>query len=251
MLKVVIVEDREQNMRLLSAMVNAHNDLQLVGTATNVKDATNTILTSSPSLVLMDIELPDGTGFDVLESIKEHSFKVIFVTTHDSFAIKAFQYNAIDYILKPIDTELFYGAIQKAINSFKKENQDIQLQTLLSNINFPHQKTEKIILNTSSDMFVVEINNIVRCEADDSYTNFYINNRKMIMTAKSLKNYGEMLSNHSFVRTHKSHLVNLNHLDSFDKKNNMVLLSDGSKVPVSVRRKESFTSQMKAFYASK
>lgn len=249
-MKVVIIEDREQIRKLLIAMINSHSELELLGWADTVEKGVELLQTANPDLVLLDIELPDGTSFDILKKIPEHNFKIIFVTTHDSFAIEAFKYNAIDYILKPVDTETFFNSVNKAVTAFKKDNQEVQIQTLLNNINFPHQKSQKIILNTSDSMSVIEIKNIVRCEAEDSYTHFFLNDRKKVMVAKSLKNYEELLHEHSFVRTHKSHLINLNHLDSFDKKSNSVLLSDGCSVPVSVRKKEAFVSKMKAFYSS-
>lgn len=243
-MKVAIIEDKQQVREYLEILIKNHPELDYIGYAYKVKEAIHLISDKKPDLVLFDVQLIDGTSFDVLAKLENKKFKAIFITDHHGYAINAFRYNAIDYILKPIDSDIFNEAIKRSLKLTKLENQESQIDILLKNINSQHQKNEKIILNTLSEMHVVSIDSIIRCESEDSYTYFYLNDGKSILVAKQLKEYETLLSSHSFTRIHRSHLINLNHLSSYNKKNSQIVMSDGKPVPISSRKKDLLKNEL-------
>lgn len=244
-MKVVIIEDRENVRELLIELVKSDNDLNLVGTATTVKDGIELIDRVKPNIALLDIELPDGKTFDILKNIKHQNFKIVFITSHEDYAIEAFKYSAIDYLLKPIDPDDFFKAIDKAKQTINLEDQKLQLQSLLYNIQNSNNLDKKIVLNTANSIYVVQTENILRCESDDSYTTFYLVDGKEVTVSKKLKEYEESLEPFGFIRIHRSHLINLSQLDRFDKRGSIAHLLDGTKVPVSSRKKEQLLKLLK------
>lgn len=244
-MKTIIVEDRENVRELMIALVNSDNDLILVGVASSVKEAVDLIQKTNPEIALMDIELPDGKSFDILSQVNHHGFKIIFITSHEDYAIEAFRYSAIDYLLKPFDPDDFFTAIKKAKTTISLEDQKLQLQTLLYNIQNTSNQSKKIVLNTANSIHVVQSENILRCESDDSYTTFFLVNGKKILVSKKLKEYDEMLTPFGFILIHRSHLINLSQLDYFDKKVNLAYLLNGSHIPVSSRKRDQLLKLLK------
>lgn len=235
---ILIVEDRKEVSDLITELIHKQDHLKLIGTASTVKDAIALITSLNPQIVLLDVELPDGNSFDILKKVDHSKFKVIFITSHEDYAIEAFNYSAIDYMLKPINIERFYNAISKAQQNLKLENQEYQIKSLLHNIQNKDNFDKKIILNTSNSIHLIQVKNIIRCEADESYTSFFLVNGEKIVVSKKLIVYEKMLQGTGFMRIHRSHLINLSQVNKFDKKNNKVVLSDGSSVPISTQKRE-------------
>jgi len=198
-----------------------------------------TINSLKPDVIFLDIQMPDGSGFTLLEKLKDIDFDIIFTTAFDQYAIRAIKYSALDYLLKPISPDDLVAAVEK-VRQRKlgtKINQNIKV--LLENINKPEKESPKIILSTSDKIHVVEISNITRCESDNYYTRFYFKEGDPILISKTLKENEELLKEHNFIRPHKSHLININYIKAFLRiDNGYIQMTDNSKIPVSRRKKE-------------
>lgn len=181
--------------------------------------------------------MPDGTGFDVLSFLKKFQFKVIFVTAHHEYAIKAIKFSAFDYILKPVNPLELKVAIKRVIND--NDNNKIKMDAFIHNLENQKKDDKKIVLKTSDSIYLIGIQDIVRCEADNNYTSFFLNNGERIVISKGLKEYDEMLSGYGFFRVHQSHLINVRCISRFDKKEGgFIVLSDKTQIPVSQRKKQ-------------
>ena len=241
MYKILIIDDEKKIQISLKHIIEefSSDDIQIVGFANNVETGVETINKFQPDIVFLDIEMPDGTGFDILKQLQNINFSLIFCTGHDGFAIKAFKFNAIDYVLKPFDVEAVASALEKAKENLNLKQKDIAIRQLL-NYNKDAKQNEKIILKTANDVFIVQIANIYNCESDKGYTTFKFEGDKKITVSKNLKEYEEILKIHSFVKTHQSHLVNMNYVERYHKKDGAYLvLKNGRQIPISIRKKES------------
>jgi len=243
-IKTIIIDDEEDARASIRIIVNSFsNNLDIIAEADSVQTAYNKIIKHKPQLIFLDIDLSDGTGFDLLSKFNDYNFKIIFVTGSNQSAIKAFRFNALDYILKPIDPDEFIDAIKKAVKHINQSDISIQLNNLLQQQTTNSQKN--IILNTLDDIHVIEIENIVKCESDGNYTTFYLNNDEKVMVSKNIKEYAELLDGHNFFRSHQSHLVNLNYFSKYHKKDGgYIVLKDNSTVPVSKRKKEALMQSL-------
>ncbi len=241
MIRTVIVEDEVNARKALENMLDFYfNFIEIVGRAGTVKEAVTLINEQKPELLLLDINLPDGTGFDIISKVKQHDFKLVFITAHNEHALKAIKLSALDYLTKPVNPGDLRKAISKVQEAIEKEEQiNLKLDAYVENVQ-AKDHNKKIILNTSSSLFVVEINQLVRCEASENYTKVFVRDKDNIMMAKTLKEFEEILSTYGFFRTHQSHLININYIDAYDKSNNLVLLRTGDKIPISTRKKENF-----------
>lgn len=230
MIKTLIIEDEKNTLEVLKKMLRFVNtDLKIVGETGFVKEATTLIRNLQPQLVFMDIELEDGTGFDVLKNIEKPNFKVIFTTAYNQYAIKAFKFSAVDYLLKPIDPEELQNAVERAISSInEKEN----YQELLAQIN--QKATNNIVLKTAKQRHIIPLKSIIRLEADGAYT-IFITETKRLIISKNLKYYQELLGK-DFIRCHQSHLVQKQCVKSIDNNHNLHL-SNGEIIPISRRNK--------------
>jgi len=191
--------------------------------------------------VFLDVEMPDGTGFDLLQKLKPIAFKVIFITGHEDFAIRAFRFSAIDYLLKPLDAEELAEAVKKAEESLSKEVFDMKLSNLFANLERP-KDLQKIVLKTADRIYSVNIQDVVSCESDKNYTTFNFINAPKLVVSTNLKEYETMLAPYNFFRTHKSHLINMAYFDHFIKSDggNKIVMKNNLSVPLSVRKKEEF-----------
>ena len=238
-MKTVIVDDRNSIREFITQLLSNMDDIEVVGEAENVKHAISVINTKKPDLILLDIQLPDGNGFEILEGLTYTDYRVIFVTSHEEFALKAFKYSALDYVVKPIDPEVFYSSIEKAKSHFSAGDQQLKIQSLIENLT-SNKTTKKLVLNTQETVHVVNSEEITRCESDGSYTLVYFQERK-IMISRKLKDFEEMLSGLSFYRSHRSHLINLNFVDRYEKKDGgYIIMKDNTSVPLSAAKKEEF-----------
>jgi len=241
MIKTLIIED-ELNVRnaLKKILKLIDNSIEIVAETGLVQEAVKLIDKHQPQLVFLDIELEDGTGFDLLQQLNQINFKIIFTTAYNQYAIKAFKFSAIDYLLKPIDPTELSEAISRAKTEIKnKINHQELIDILNSNL---AQKEEKIVLKTTEQRYVILVKNIIRLEADGAYTLFITTNQKIIVS-KHLKHYEKMLSN-SFIRCHQSHLVNSQHIIGFDK-NDLLQMTNNESAPVSTRKKADILKYLK------
>ena len=195
-MKTVIVDDRNSIREFITQLLSNINGIEVVGEAENVTNAISLINKTKPELILLDIQLPDGNGFEILEGLTYSDYKVIFVTSHEEFAIKAFKYSALDYVVKPIEPEVFYSAIEKAKTHFSAGDQQLKIKSLIENLT-GNKTSKKLVLNTQETVHVVNSDEISRCESDGSYTLVYFQERK-IMISRKLKEFEEMLSGLSF-----------------------------------------------------
>ncbi len=240
MIKIIVLEDEKPVLDTIAEIVqNYCEDTELIGVARNIGTAKKLIQKSNPDLVLLDINLPDGTSFDLLEQLKTIDFKIIFITAYEEFALQAIKLSAIDYLIKPIDPIELIHAIKKAKEAVDITNNNLKLSALLSNIRGIANKPKKIILKTVENIYLIDVNDIIRCESDGAYTRFYLNDGKKILISKVIKDYEEMLRAYGFLRVHKSHIINLNFIDRFEKADGLIVLKDQSAIPVSVRKRES------------
>ncbi len=239
-MKVVIIDDEKRTREMIAKMIDSFDlGIECFPIGENVQSGIQAIEEVQPDLVLLDIQMPDGTGFDLLNSIDSRNFEVIFVTAFEEYALKAIKFSALDYVLKPIDSEELQRAITKATETIERKVDSKQLETLNYNIHNPNRK--KLVLKTHECVHVVDLENVVRCEADRNYTSFFLNDDKKILVSKTLKEYETLLSANQFFRVQQSHLINLNYVERFDKKNGgSVVMKDGSEVPLSPAKKDLF-----------
>lgn len=237
MLTAIIIEDNLDALQLLkSDLEEQHPDIDIINTAQSVVEAAKILRKSQPDILFLDIMLGDGTGFDILEIFPDLSSKIIFVTASDEYAIRAFKFAAIDYVLKPYSEDDLNHAIQRAKAQLQpnKERLDILKETLAT----PGAKPNKISLHTLDKIIIVSLDDIIRCEADSNNTIFYLKENKKIFVTKTLKYFADMLTNYDFLRVHQSHLVNMQFISAFIKTDGgYLLLKNKETVPVSVRKK--------------
>ncbi len=233
----VLVDDMPNALQLLKNDIELyHPDINIIATARSVVEAAKVLRKNEPDILFLDIMLGDGTGFDVLEIFPDLKSKIIFVTASDEFAIRAFKFAAIDYVLKPFSEEDLAQAINKAKNQLQPNNES--LSVLKETLSAPNQKPKKISLHTLEKIIIVDLNDIIRCESDSNNTIFHLENGKSIFVTKTLKYFADMLKSYDFIRVHQSHLVNLQFIKEFIKTDGGYLLMKNNKtVPVSVRKK--------------
>ena len=210
----------------------------MVGEANSVTAGIREIREKSPELVLLDIKMDDGTGFDLLNHFENINFKIIFITAYQEYAIKAFEFSAVDYILKPVNPEKLAEAVKRAEHLHQREF-NTQLGALRENLENPGKQNKNIILKNQESIFLFNVNDIIHCNSDGSYTIFETIDNQKIIVSKVLKDYDNLLSGSGFLRVHRSHLINLKHIKRFDKQDGgHVVMSNGSQIPVSTSGRE-------------
>ncbi|HLN54211.1 MAG TPA: LytTR family DNA-binding domain-containing protein [Lentimicrobium sp.] len=246
MIKCIIIDDEYHSRENLKQMLKlCCPDVQVIDEADRVAAGIEAIRRGNPDLVFLDIRMPDGSGFDILQKLGEVNFKVVFVTAYEEYAIKAFKFSAIDYILKPIDPDELKEAVGKAVTYFKGFSANDAVKQLLDTITQPHQPHKKIVLKTINTLHLIEIDKIIRCESDRNYTIFYIDGEEKIVISRSMKDFEEMLQEHNFLRVHNSHLININYIRKFHKDELLCVLSDNTSIPVAYRKKDELLNLIK------
>lgn len=235
----VLIDDERNNLDNLHQLLNTYcSEVQVVATAGNADEGRRIILEYQPDLVLLDIEMPAKNGFDLLRSLPQYDFEVIFVTAYDQYGIQAVKFSAIDYLLKPINPDELQSAINKVIskNRFKKQN--FQLENFIRI--FQQQKEDqRIALPTQKETRFIPTGDIVRCESSNNYTSFVLVNAEKIIVCKPIYEYEELLSNYGFIRCHQSHLVNKKFIKSLIKEDGGYLsMENGEQIPVSRAKKD-------------
>lgn len=249
MVKALLVEDEKNSQELISGLINEYCEgVEVAGIAGSVSEALSKIDSLSPELVFLDIELPDGDGFQVLEKSSSRSFEVIFITAYDQYATKAFKFSATDYLLKPVDIDELQEAVKRVLDkraNTPKEEQEARLEALIANLKHLQQPLKRIVLPTSNGFTVVNPEDIIRCESDRNYTFIFLKDGRKILVSRTIKEYDEMLSPYNFFRIHQSHLINLSYLKNYTRgRGGYVELTDGSVLDVSARRKSEFLKRM-------
>lgn len=218
-------------------------EVEIVAEAEDVQSGIAAIEKWKPQLIFLDIQLNDGTGFDVLEHFTQSTTRlesqVVFITAHEQYAVKAFRFSALDYLLKPVDPDDLRSVIEKVKKSQDDATGISHVELLLENIKRQTNSFKRIALTNSDGIHLFEIADIIRCESEDNYTTFYIRNNKPVLVSRTLKEFEELLRDQGFVRIHQSHLINLTFLKSYVKKNGgYVIMADQTHLPISQRNKE-------------
>jgi len=233
MTKIAIIDDEFNVRELLKNLISLlYKEIEIVGEAASVKEAKKMLSLTKPDIVLLDIELEDGTGFDLLDQLNTVNFKLIFITAFNQHAIKAFKYNAIDYVLKPISPEEFKTTLDNVMSQIFTENETRILLKQLKEGKDLEPKT--IVINTIKEKHILTINDILYCESEGAYTKI-VTLKITVLASKNLKHYQELLPKNNFIRTHQSFLVNKKAVVSF--KNNYLLLTGEYEIPISSRKK--------------
>ncbi len=244
-IRAAIIDDELNGIKFLNNLLRDYcPDIEVLGTARGVKEGIQLINQVNPELIFLDIEMKDGDGFDLLKSLDSTNFEVVFTTAFEEYAIRAFDFSAIHYLLKPINL----NELQKVIHIYKERRQNvpssknIQLEVLKQNLSSVDQK---IVLSSSSDITFVELKKVIRCEADKNYTVFYLNTGEKRMVSKNLGFYETLLAPYKFVRIHHKHLVNLNYVSRYIRgKGGFVELNDNTTLDVSARKKDILFEQI-------
>lgn len=244
-IKSIIVDDEKHGREnLASILTNYCLDVDLMGEANSVDSAVLLIQKYNPDLVFLDIEMPKANGFQLLDHFKDFRFEVIFVTAYDNYAIKAIRFSAADYILKPINLNDLQTAVNKVAERIHQKQENQRMKQLVYNISQP--QNPRIGLPTGDRIEFVEVNKIIRCQGEGNYTHIYFEGTKHLLVAKTLVEFEDLLVEYSFIRVHKTHLVNLRHVIAYVKNDGGILqLSNGDSVAVSRRRKDEVQKMLK------
>ncbi len=234
-IRYILIDDEDNNLENLGFLLKQHYPLlEMTGSATSAEDGIKLIQQTEPDLVFLDIQMPGMTGFDMLRKISSVNFEVIFVTAYDQYGIQAIKFSALDYLLKPLDVEELKKAVEKAIQKIEAKQQNSNINNLLKYLQAPKQESPRIALPTLQETHYVKLEDIIRCEASDNYTAFYLSGGDKIIVSRTLKEYTDLLKTHFFIRTHQSHLVNTKFVKSLLKEDGgCLLLTDKTRIPIS------------------
>ncbi|MFM9910504.1 MAG: LytR/AlgR family response regulator transcription factor [Chitinophagaceae bacterium] len=240
----LLVDDEFQSRNYLSKLILITTpDLKLVGQADNCEEAFTVINDLNPDIVFLDIMLKNESGFDLLQRFDHLPFEIIFTTASNEYAIKAFKFNALDYLLKPIDREELLSAVTRAKHRILKNQKKApgQMDQFFETIRGQHTAQNKIAIPTADGFDIMELPEILYCQSSGSYTNFHLTNKRRLTSSYPLKQYDEILSEKNFFRAHKSFLINIAHVKTYRKgEGGTIIMSDGQEIELSRRNKESF-----------
>lgn len=240
MIKAIIIEDEKMSRETLRRLLEKYCPIvEIVAEADGYRLGMDLIRKHHPDVIFLDIQMPDGSGFRLLEEMGEIDFEIIFTTAFDQFAIKAIKYSALDYLLKPIIPKDLVDAVgrveRKKAEAVRRKN----LEMIPESLRHQEERSQKIVLSTSEMIHVISVEDIVRCESDNYYTYFHFVDGRKLLISKTLKENEELLSPYNFIRPHKSHLVNIKYIKSYIRQDGgYILMNDGTKIPVSRRKKD-------------
>jgi two-component system LytT family response regulator len=239
MLRALIIDD-EAHMRdtLVKLLGLQCPEVHVVGQASGVASGTAAVNEFHPDLVFLDIQMKDGTGFDLLYNLPTIDFKVIFVTAYDQYALQAFRFSAVDYLLKPINPEQLSDAVNRA-GQMIQEHFNLQMKALEENLKSVNKQHKKIIIKTTENIHLLDMKNIISCESESSYTTIHTAGGDKILVSKTLKDYEDMLADCGFYRVHKSFLINLLQIKRFERQDGgSIVMSNDLKIPVASRKRD-------------
>jgi two-component system, LytTR family, response regulator len=247
MFKTLIIDDEAHARESLSKMLAInYPNIQILGTASSADDAYEKIIKLSPDILFLDVEMPNGTGFDLLTRFPKPNFKVIFVTGFDQYALNAIKFSALDYLLKPVSVKELKEAVEKASQQLSTNNGFGDLKNLLSTLQNPKNRKNKLAVPTQQGLEMIEIQEIVRCEAANGYTIIHLRENKPLLSSRDLKTYQELLEDYDFFRIHDSHLISHYHvLKVLNEDGGVVVMSNDIKLPIARRRKSDFLEWIK------
>ena len=249
MIKAVIIDDEENSRTSLRGKLELFcPEVEIVAEAASVSEALETLNNHKPDVIFLDIQLGSESGFDVLEKIdkEEVNSEVIFITAHDEFAIQAIKFSALDYLLKPIDSEELVKAIRRVEERKGLQQSDVSLQVLVENLRQSSDSSKKIVVPTSDGMHVIKVAKIIRLESSSNYTVFHIKDEKSLLASRTLKEFDTILQDYNFQRIHKSHLINMNYIKRYVQTDGgYIILEDGAQIPVANRKKDQLMEWLK------
>lgn len=239
-MKLLIIDNEPNQRTAINALLKVFcPEITVIEEADGVQTGLQKIKSFHPDIVLLDVEMDDGSGFDLMKQVSQPSFQLIFVTAHNKYAIEAFQFSAIDYLLKPVDPDALQKSIQRAVHNIQSRDLSRQIEFLLHHLNGKHDHDKRIVLKDIENIYFVRISDILYCMAEGTYTKFYLQNSKHVMVSKNLKEYENILEPLGFIRTHHSYLVNPSKIVRFDKSDGgSLVLEDNHTVPLSQRKKD-------------
>lgn len=239
MTKAIIVEDEQHSADAIKSILDFNfKELKVVDHTTTVKDSVESINSNNPDLLFLDIDLPDGTSFEILQKIDYKKYKIIFITAHQEYAIKAIKFSAFDFLLKPFDPQELVFTVTEVLKEKVNQDNELKFQTFFSHFNNPMSENKKVVLKTADKIHIIDIKEIIRCQSENTYTTFHLINGQKIIVSKNLKQYEELLSEFGFMRIHQSHLINLNCILYLDKsEGGAIVMADNSSLPISSKKK--------------
>ncbi|MCF6349199.1 MAG: LytTR family DNA-binding domain-containing protein [Flavobacteriaceae bacterium] len=246
MLKAIIIDDEQHCVDRICKLLNKYNnDLDIIKVCTNLDDAKTSIESIEVDVIFLDVHLHEQTGFDLLKQLSNIDFEIIFTTAYDSYAVDAFKFSALDYLLKPIDEDDLSLTIEKLKKKTSLKDVSKKVEVLFHNLDDKKNQVKKIAVPTLEGLTFIKVSDIIRCQSDINYTHIFLEGNKKITVAKTLKHFEDLLDQYNFFRTHQSHLINLSYIDKYVKgKGGYVLMSDGTHIEVAVRRKDAFLKQL-------
>lgn len=238
----VLIDDEANSREVLSNFISKYcEDLAIVGEAANIDTGETLIRKVNPDVVFLDIEMPFGTGFDLLNKFEDPNFDTIFVTAYSEYAIQAFDTAASHYLLKPVNIDQLVGCVEKITSSRKEQKSLNHAKILADNLKLANSQEQRVVMPLIDGFEVVQVKEIVRCEANDNFTDFHLIDGSRRMICRNLKFYESILESLGFERVHKSHLINISHVKRYKKgKSGTLIMSDAAEVPVATNRKAGF-----------
>ena len=246
MIRTVLIDDETDSIKILQKLLGSYcPQVEVVGTAEGVETATMLIHATRPDLVFLDIEMMQGNAFDLLNRLQPINFQVIFVTAFDNYAVRAFRYSAVDYLLKPLDINRLVAAVEKVSGKFEKENVLAQMKMLLENLGSISVSDQKIAIPTLTGLSFVALGDIIRLEAKGGYTTICMVDKQHILATRTIKDYEDILPPNIFYRIHNSHIINLQKIKKYQKgRGGSVVMEDNSNIEVAIRRRDEFISRL-------
>lgn len=246
MIRTVLVDDERDSIRVLQKLLETYcPQVTVVGTAEGVETALAVIQATRPDLLLLDIEMMQGNAFDLLNQLRPLTFQVIFITAFDNYAIRAFKYSAIDYLLKPVDIDELVSAVERVADRSQEKNIIDQMQLFLDNMGTFNLGQQKMAVPTVEGLIFINLKEVVRLEAKTSYTQILMENGEVITATRTIKDYEDILPEAIFCRIHNSHIINLLKIEKYHKgRGGYVVLEDGSTIEVAIRRRQEFLRRL-------
>lgn len=246
MIRTVLIDDEIDSIKILQKLLGSYcPQVEVVGTAEGVETATLLIHATRPDLVFLDIEMMQGNAFDLLNRLQPINFQVIFVTAFDNYAVRAFKYSAVDYLLKPLDINRLVTAVDKVFSKFEKEDVLAQMKMLLENLSNISVSDQKIAIPTLTGLSFVALGDIIRLEAKGGYTVICMVDRQQILATRAIKDYEDILPPNIFYRIHNSHIINLQKIKKYQKgRGGSVIMEDNSNIEVAIRRRDEFIGRL-------
>jgi two-component system, LytTR family, response regulator len=239
-MKLLIIDNEPNLRKAIKTLLQAFcPEVSAIEEAEGVKSGLEKIKNFQPDILLLDVEMDDGSGFDLMKQVFDPGFQLIFITAYNQYAIEAFQFSAIDYLLKPVDPDALQNSIQRATKNIRNKDLSRQIEVLMQQVSGKTDPDKRIVLKDIDNIYFVKVVDILYCMAEGTYTKFYFCNNEPILVSKNLKEYEAMLEPLGFLRTHHSYLANPDKIKIYDKSDGgSLILEGGHSIPVSQRKKD-------------